>query len=431
VNGDAMPEPRAPIAVVELDLLGHGTDGGEAALTIDGRYKGAAVLATANGEAVDFVYVDISGGRITSTEVREMLDAAAIRRLAVHLRSDQEGSSAHAMPTSGPGREKRKGLLPATSIVIPTREAPADLQACLESVVSCDYSPDRYEIVVVDSAPKTDRTADVVRRMKSAHPELRFLYLQDRRGGAARARNVGWRAAGSDLVAFIDGDVTVRPSWLRETIRAFGWERAVDCVTGVVLPRFLETEAQVLFQQFGGYAKGFEPRIYTLSEPPQGHVLFPYQAGLFGTGGSMAFRRGVLEDLGGLDESLGPGTPTRSGDDSEILLRTILSGANLAYNPKAVVWHPDEETMRGLYAQVRGYGIGLGAYLTRTALSDKRHAIGIASRVGAGLALLTRPNSDKNQHRGRTYPRGLKVAELAGLVHGPGAYLMSRRRRVK
>ena len=40
----------------------------------------------------------------------------------------------------------------------------------------------------------------------------------------------------------------------------------VACVTGLVLPLELETPAQVLFEEFGGFNKGFTRRVFDLTE---------------------------------------------------------------------------------------------------------------------------------------------------------------------
>jgi hypothetical protein len=49
-------------------------------------------------------------------------------------------------------------------------------------------------------------------------------------------------------------------------------------------------------------------------------------------------------------------------------------------------------------------------------------------RIPAGLAYLLSPGSHKNQHRRRDYPRHLAALELLGMLTGPPAYVMSRRR---
>ena len=47
----------------------------------------------------------------------------------------------------------------------------------------------------------------------------------------------------------------------------------------------LETPAQIWIEQYGGFHKGFEPRLYDLQEHRVTHPLYPYTAGTFGSAG--------------------------------------------------------------------------------------------------------------------------------------------------
>ena len=59
------------------------------------------------------------------------------------------------------------------------------------------------------------------------------------------------------MVAFTDDDVIVDPAWLRRCAEAFERARDVACVTGLILPLELETDSQLLLEQFAGSAKAF------------------------------------------------------------------------------------------------------------------------------------------------------------------------------
>jgi hypothetical protein len=55
--------------------------------------------------------------------------------------------------------------------------------------------------------------------------------------------------------------------------------------------------------------------LYDLQEHAVRHPLYPYLPGIYGSGANFAMRREVFERLAGFDESLGPGTPARGGED--------------------------------------------------------------------------------------------------------------------
>ena len=155
--------------------------------------------------------------------------------------------------------------MPVT-VVIATRRRPAQLDQCLASLAACDHP--QFEVIVVDNGP-SEETESVVRDHDRRGLSVRFVI--ERRQGASRARNAGVRLVETPLVAVTDDDVTVDPQWLRALAGRF--ETGVACVTGLVLPAALDTDAEVLFEEWGGFSKGLESRTFD-SRLPMGTVLF-------------------------------------------------------------------------------------------------------------------------------------------------------------
>ena len=103
---------------------------------------------------------------------------------------------------------------------------------------------------------------------------------------------------------FADDDELADRYWLAEMVRGFDLSNAIACVTGLVLPMESETQSQEWFEQFGGYCKGgYDRQIFNLTTHRSDSPLYPYNLGSFGSGGSMAFRRSILCELG---DSTGP-----------------------------------------------------------------------------------------------------------------------------
>jgi GT2 family glycosyltransferase len=253
-------------------------------------------------------------------------------------------------------------------------------------------------------------------------------YLREDLPGSASARNLGVRHARGEIVAFTDDDVVVDRHWLAELARGYDAAADVDAVTGLLVPMELETAAQVWFEQYGGFGRGYRRQVYNLGPFRRDDVLYPYSAGIFGTGNSMSFRRSSLEEIGGFDPALGNGTPALGGVDSEVLLRLILRGKTLVYEPRSLAHHAHRRDYAGLRRQVFGYGAGLSAYLLKTAIENPRLIPGIAGRVPHGLRYALSPRSGKNADKRRDYPRELTRTELRGIAYGPIAYLRSRLR---
>ena len=394
------------------------------------------MLLRLHGTPLGYVELETPGGTLLADALAALAWNELGDQLNAHLRAD-------ALPEVGkltaegvvaasqvPSRQRLRRLLqdaPPISIIIPTRNRPEVLARCLRSIVDGRYPPTRYEILVVDNVPADDTTRDLVERWPTG-PRVR--YLREDTPGSASARNTGIANAEAGILIFTDDDVVADVDWLAATVLPYGEDPSIDVVTGLVVPMELETQAQVWFEQYGGFTVGgLTRRNYDLgAHRPERDALFPYAAGIYGTGNNMSFRRRVLADLGGFDPALGNGTPALGGVDSEMLLRTVLRGHTLLSEPGSVVFHRHRPQYSALRRQVYSYGVGLGAYLLKTALHDPSAALDLARRVPAGLRHALSSSSTKNAKRQRDFPAELGRLELLGLAASPWAYARSRLR---
>ena len=228
-----------------------------------------------------------------------------------------------------------------------------------------------------------------------------------------------------DIVAY--DDVVVDPGWLRSIARGFRAIPGVACVTGMILPAELETWPQIWFEEFGGFNKGYERKVFDLEDHAPADPLYPFSAGRFGSGASMAFDRQILLDLGGFDEALGAGTPTDGAEDLDAYLRVILGGHRLVYEPRSVAWHYHRRDYEALRRLMRSYGTGLAALLTKTMMNPAT-GMQVLKRAPRGVAYLLNSSSPKNAGKSTSYPRQLTMSELFGALKGPVAYFRSRAR---
>lgn len=308
------------------------------------------------------------------------------------------------------------------SVIVPTRERPDLLTACVDSILASDYPADRFEVVVVDNRPETDATRASVDVLAARGA---VVYTRCDLRGQARARNHALRESRGDPVLFTDDDVVVDRSWIAEMVKGFD-DPHVGCVTGRVAAFELDTPAQALFEEFAGHMRDDAARTFDLGAHRPDDPLFPYNAGRFGTGNSMAFRRDVLAELGGFAPISCNGVTL--AEDIDAFLRTILAGHAIAYRPSAVVFHRHRRDYDALRKQVLHYGMAVTALLTKTILDRPSVALDLIRRVPAGVRYALSDASAKNQYRTSSYPRELKLLELAGFAAGPWAYLRDRRR---
>ncbi|MGH2719890.1 MAG: glycosyltransferase family 2 protein, partial [Actinomycetota bacterium] len=149
--------------------------------------------------------------------------------------------------------------------------------------------------------------------------------------------------------------------------------------------------------------------------------LYPYTPGKYGSGASMAFDRELLISLGGFDPAL------LRGQDVDALLRVVLAGRALVYEPRSFVRHYHHREYADLQRVVRGYGVGLAAIMTKTMLKPN-HSLGLVLRAPRGFVYLLNPKSGKNQKKSSSFPKELTSLELRGVASGPFTYLFRWRR---
>jgi GT2 family glycosyltransferase len=320
---------------------------------------------------------------------------------------------------------------PKISVVVASDFAREDeLRRCVARLTLLDY-PD-FEVIVVDN-----RSGNIVSPVDI--PGARVV--REPYPGASAARNRGAAVATSEIIAFTDDDVVVDIGWLKALAGRFAREPDVAAVTGAVIPLELNTPAQIMFEKSdSAFPQGLEPltferagRFEVVRRAADGteRVGSLYATGEYGS--HMAFRAAALRSVGGYDVRLGPGTPTRSGEDLGVLIALLWAGYKIAYEPTAIICHSHRATLQELESQVHGYGIGFTAMLTAAAVRDPRHLMGLAAVVPAWLRSLARKQASQPAPPRSFASAELRVLagiELRGKIVGPPAYLHSQARGI-
>lgn len=311
---------------------------------------------------------------------------------------------------------------PTLSVVVCTRDRPERLRRCLESLL-CQRPAGitNPEIVVVDNAPSDERARVSVAEL----PDVR--YCREPVPGLDTARNHALHRVGGELIAYLDDDVVADPSWLANLTEVVRAHPDAGGFTGQVLPLALETRAQVLFEQNGGFRHGFETVRFV--ERSATNRLYPCAPGSIGVGCNMVFDRALLMELGGFDEALDTGPPLPGGGDLDIFYRVIRHGRAIVYEPGCLVFHEHRRTLAALRAQFWSWGIGFAAFVAKSRRSDpamrSRFNRLIVWWLGYQARRLAR--SVRGEH---PLPATMVLAELRGALDGfLGGYGRSQVRR--
>jgi glycosyltransferase involved in cell wall biosynthesis len=205
----------------------------------------------------------------------------------------------------------------AVTIVICTRNRPALLQKCLSAVSRLSPAPD--EVLVVDNSEGNPETRKVA-------SDYCVRYVIESVTGLSRARNRGLAECNSDIVAFLDDDVTPASDWLGLLMTPFA-----DELTGASAGRVITPDLPCTAPH------PFVPRTLCNKDP---HWFEIATFGGLGLGANMALRKSACAKRKFFDERLGRGAPFEIGEESYAFAWLLSRGYRIAYLPSAVVYHP-------------------------------------------------------------------------------------------
>jgi len=376
------------------------------------------VLVRLHGQPLGMVYPPKDG--CSAVELARMAIDGCGWSAGQHLLADRLG---HEMPAADdlatiPRSCPRHQDPPAARVTVAvcTRNRAPQLAACLDALIALDYPAPLLDIVVVDNAPRDSSTRDLV----AAYPAIR--YVCEPRPGLDNARNRAIAEARGEILAYTDDDVSVDRGWIAAIARAFEEEPHAMCVTGLVVPDEIDTPAQLLFERYGGFNRGYQRWVYRVEDRAASAVKHYGGTGRFGTGANMAFRTRFFAEQGPFDPNLDVGTPANGGGDLEIFLRVLKHGHALVYEPAALVRHRHRRTYAELRTQIANNGIGFYAYLVRTARAypdERRHVL----RLGVWWLWWWNARRLVAALLGRgTVPLDLVLAELKGSFVGLSRY---------
>jgi GT2 family glycosyltransferase len=297
-------------------------------------------------------------------------------------------------------------------IVCTMFERGEDFRRCLDSLAALDY-PD-FEVLVVDN--RRDEGGGSVEWVERI-PRVRLL--TELRSGVAAAKNRGLNAATGAIVAFTDDDVIVDPGWLTAFARRFSAHPEEVGVGGLILPKELETQAQITLEEYYGSMgpRIMEPVSHRLEQPRRrrlfrkavvrelgdaGEIVDTfslYSPTRFGGSANMAFRTETLRATGGFDVLLGPGTPTHGGEDIVLWMRLAWRGYSLGFEPAALVFHVHRRGDEQLRRQIANNGVGFAATMVAIAIEDPRHLGALVAGAPQALWALGRSFGKKLQTR--------------------------------
>jgi glycosyltransferase involved in cell wall biosynthesis len=209
-------------------------------------------------------------------------------------------------------------------VVVASHARHLRLRWLLNALEEQTLARESWDVVVVH-----DYDSATAERVIDRHPLaeaglLRGVSIEPGTGSPSRQRNIGWRGARGELIAFTDDDCRPEPHWL-ERLVAVARTQPGQVVQGRTRPE--PHEAELLKA----------PHVRTINVKPVG----PYAQTC-----NILYPRELLDRLGGFDER------AIAGEDVGLSIRARRAGATVVAAPDAVVNHAIEShTLPGILRQ--------------------------------------------------------------------------------
>jgi GT2 family glycosyltransferase len=209
-------------------------------------------------------------------------------------------------------------------VVVASHARHLRLRWLLNALEEQTLAPERWDVVVVHTydAPTAERVIE--RHPLAEAGRLRHVAIEPGTGSPSRQRNIGWRGARGELIAFTDDDCRPEPEWLE---------------------RLLTVAHAHPGQVVQGKTRG-EPLEREILRAPHVRTLWVDPVGPYAQTANILYPRALLERLDGFDER------AIAGEDVGLSLRARRAGATLVAAPDAIVNHAIEShTLPGILRQ--------------------------------------------------------------------------------
>jgi GT2 family glycosyltransferase len=223
---------------------------------------------------------------------------------------------------------------PLVSIIVPNWNGGHLIGNCLDSLRAQRYP--RLELIVVDGASRVGSAELVAER----YPEVRLIRLSANFGFTGNV-NAGLRAARGSLLALLNNDAEAEANWVAELVAALD----ANPGAGACASKMLHHARRDLIASAGDLlGRDGLARQRGNGQPDEGQLDQPDDV-LAASGGAVAYRRALLDDVGVFDTGF-----VSYLEDVDLGLRAQLRGWSCRYAPGARVYHRVSATGGGALA---------------------------------------------------------------------------------
>jgi succinoglycan biosynthesis protein ExoA len=229
----------------------------------------------------------------------------------------------------------------SVSVIVPVRNEARSIERTLRLLLTQDFPPEQFEVIVADGA-SADETVPIVRRLQAEFDNLKLVFNANRLSSAGR--NLAIRHATKDVAVVVDGHCHVPDrNYLRNVAAAFDASGA----DSLGRPQPLDVGDPTPFQRAVSAARssrlGHNPDSDIYSDRPK---FVPPQST------AVAYARTVFHRVGLFDEAFD------ACEDVEFNERVHAAGLTCYFTPAVKIVYEPRANFRALFHQLARYGLG-------------------------------------------------------------------------
>jgi len=265
------------------------------------------------------------------------------------------------------------------SLIVPTRNRAQRVRDLLASLLTLESVSFGWECLIIDNG-STDNTHEIVERFIDEHATLHVRYIHEPKPGLHEGRHRGAKEAKGDILAYLDDDVILLPTWIRSCEAIMRDE--TDIIAGRSIPKWESSPPDWILSLFHA---GVCPQLSMLD---MGEKLQAVEYN-FVFGCNFMVKRQLIFELGGFHPDGVPSDRIRFRGDGEtgFAAKAAKRDARIHYVPQATVYHVvDRDRMTLEYMKKRQYAQGISQSFT-----DIRVRYGVSeSFISPRKSLITR-----------------------------------------
>ncbi|OGH66526.1 MAG: hypothetical protein A3B90_00790 [Candidatus Magasanikbacteria bacterium RIFCSPHIGHO2_02_FULL_41_13] len=143
---------------------------------------------------------------VTSFELSRLLGAILFKRIDEKIINPEE-------------IELQEEYEPTVSIIIPCKNEEQCIENTVKKCFSAEYPKEKIEVIVINDG-STDKTGEVLERMKVQYPHLKVIQWKKNRG-KRHGMAAGFKKAKGEIVLQLDSDSYMDPKTFRNIIKPF------------------------------------------------------------------------------------------------------------------------------------------------------------------------------------------------------------------